>query len=100
MFKYKIGELVKYCRVYQPRRAPVLDFKWVRPIYHVLPDYTIASKVLGEFGIVLKQYPSQKAGDSYSRFVSIPFDNENMYVVYFQEQMEEYLCFESELETP
>lgn len=99
MYKFEIGDLVEYKQIKSPKRRPMLPFSFKRPKAIENPfdlEPTFDCKVLGKMGIVLSRYPSQILGDT--AFPEIPFDRFAMYIVYFQEEMTEYLCYEAELD--
>lgn len=100
MFKFEIGELVEFKRPFSAQRRPRLPFEIIRPptVRDLLTGDLESCLMIGKMGIVTAKYPSQKPGDT--AFPKIPFDRENMYIVYFQEEMSEFLCFEAELEEP
>lgn len=99
MFKFEIGDLVEYRRTKEPSRKPLLPSTFKRPpLLGSLYDEEGPSPFVGYLGIVIKRYPSQKQGDT--AFPHIPFDRMNMYIIYFQQEMSEFLCYEAELDYP
>lgn len=97
MYRFEIGELVEFKRPHCAQRRPSLPIAIIRPPTVLAGDIE-QCLMIGKMGIVMSRYPSQKPGDR--AFPTIPFDRENMYIVYFQEEMTEYLCFEAELGEP
>jgi hypothetical protein len=98
MFKFEVGDLVEYKRYtsISSRHYPIDIPVGRAPVKHNINQDCYESSLMNSVGIIMKRYRSIRPGDWDPS--GIPFDRLNTYIVYFQQEMKEYFCFEPEME--